>query len=430
MKKISFLATALLLTAGMSLTGCKEDTQPRLDNPTEFVLNTPPMADQLYIFRADDANNSLNDITFTVSQPNYGMGVVTTYQVQVAKSEADFQAWDAAENKTGDVADDNAITGSDGLPLVNTIAQSFTNAVITVAGNDFCDAVNAVYGHTRDNYTGEPVSVAVRVHAWVLNAPQSSIFSNVIVLPKVSTYIPISEKGKLYLIGQPSGWDINNGEMYCEETAIGSKIYYGIFAVNAGEFQFRFYSELGNWETNSIGAQDEDNPVDISFDDEGVYNGAVYQYGVNATLGKGSWQDASWAGGMVEVTINLNDMTIKMQKSEGKKLYVIGACSGWDINNDKMYVTETEPGSNIYKASLDINAGEFQFRFYSELGDWENNSIGSQQDDAPIDVAVNGNPYDVVVGGKGSWQCADWAGGVCNVTLDLNNNKVTFEKGE
>lgn len=89
MKKISYLM-ALPVLLGACFTSCKEDTQPRLEVPTEFVLNTPAMADQTYIFRADESYQNLNDITFTVSQPNYGLGCVPTYTVQLAKSEAGF----------------------------------------------------------------------------------------------------------------------------------------------------------------------------------------------------------------------------------------------------------------------------------------------------------------------------------------------------
>ncbi len=81
------------MSLGLGVTGCKDDTQPRLEVPTEFVLNTPAMADQTYIFRDDENYKNLNDITFTVSQPNYGLGTTPDYQVQIAKSEADFAAW-------------------------------------------------------------------------------------------------------------------------------------------------------------------------------------------------------------------------------------------------------------------------------------------------------------------------------------------------
>lgn len=84
MKKISLLM-ALLFMMGAAFTSCKEDTQPRLDQPTEFVLNTPPMANQTYVLRETDGEPS--QILLTVSQPNYGMGVVTSYEVQLSDTE-------------------------------------------------------------------------------------------------------------------------------------------------------------------------------------------------------------------------------------------------------------------------------------------------------------------------------------------------------
>lgn len=426
MKKISIIAS-LLLFLGLGLTGCKEDTEPRLSKPTEFELYKPAMADQTYIFRADETNKSLNDITFNCAQPNYGLGCIPDYQVQVAKSEADFAAWDAA-SKTGELADDNAILGADGLPLVYTLQPIFTTVNMTVSGDMFVEGVNAVYGLNEDNYSGQTKDVFVRLHAWIPGCDYSSIFSNLINI-KVSSYIPVAAAGMIYMVGQPQGWNISESTIVLNETGIGTKTYYGIVTVPAGEFQFRFYSQLGDWDSYSIGAQDDDNPVDITFNADGVYEGPIF-YSVEAgdKKGKGSWQDASWAGGKVEITVNLKEQTITMVKSEGKKIYVVGQPQGWDINSDSVYVVETEDGSNIYKGTIDIEADQFTFRFYSQLGDWEANSIGSQMDDSPINVTANGTPYEVVVGGKGSWTVPNWTGGKVNVTLNLNNNEVTFEK--
>lgn len=417
MKNISILASLLLLL-GVGVTSCKDDTQPRLDAPTEFILNTPPAVNEMYIFTADDKNNSQNSIEFTVSQPNYGLGCVPDYQIQVAKSEADFNAWDEAIKQN---PENDAPLGTDGLPLVSTLETIFTTAQMTVTGNVFCDGVNAVYGFSDENTPAGSVPVAVRVHAWVPNAAYSSIFSNVVTLAQVMTYIPISAPGELYLIGQPSGWDINNGSMVATETEIGSKIYHGVFDIAAGQFQFRFYRALGDWESNSIGAQEEDNPVDITFED-GKYSGPV----VN---GKGSWQVPDWEGGKIEVTINLNTMSIEMNLFEGKKIYVIGACSGWNIDNDKVFIKETEDGSNIYSGIINVPEGQFQFRFYTALGDWESNSIGSQEEDKLVDISMAGGSYTgACVEGKGSWNDGSWAGGDVQITLDLNEYQVTFEK--
>lgn len=428
MKKISILGTLLILL-GLGVSSCKEDTQPRLEAPTEFVLNTPPAADQLYIFRADEKNKSLYDIEFTVSQPNYGLGCVPDYQVQVAKSKEDFQTWDALISENGNEDPDAPFLGTDGNPLVSTLETIFTTAKMTVTGDVFVAGVNSIYGFDIDNYNGETVPVAVRVHAWLPNANYSSIFSNIIELPQVSSYVPIPGPDEIYLIGEPQGWTITDGSMVAVETEIGSKIYHGVFDIPEGKFTFRFYNELGDWESWSIGAQDDDNAVDISFTD-GKYSGPVFvSAGGGDKKGKGSWTCADWAGGKVEVVINLNDKTIEMTMFEGRKVYIVGACNGWKIDSDKLSLKETEDDSNIYSGTVNIAAGEFTFRFYTALGDWETNSIGAGEPDEDFAISMAGGSYTgACVAGKGKWADASWAGGDVNITLDLNTYQVTFEK--
>ncbi len=427
MKKISLFAlTAVALASG--LTGCKDDTQPRLDVPTEFVLNTPAMANQTYIFRDDENYQNLNDITFTVSQPNYGVATTPNYQVQIAKSEDDFAAWDAAE-KTGSADSDNEIVGADELPLAILLETVTSSAQITIPGEVFCEGVNTLYNIDPETYNHETLPVAVRVKALLPNAPQSEIWSNPINI-NISSYIPVKEPGKLYVIGQPSGWDINNDEMYLEETGIGTNIFTGNIYIKAGEFQFRFYSKLGDWESFSVGAQDADNPVDITFNANGMYEGKIYMgKKKNDSLGKGSWQDASWAGGNLEITVNTKEMTITMKKAEAKKIYVIGALSGWNINNDAVYISENPGNSNIYVGTIPVNAGDCMFRFYTKLGAWgSDGSIGADSA-GNLDIDLS-SPYigAAVIGSEQNWNCPNWTNGELNITLDLNSNTINLER--
>ena len=425
---------ALPLAMSACLTSCVEDTQPRLETPTEFILNTPPMADQTYIFRADEDYKNLYNITLTVSQPNYGVGVVPTYYVQLSKSEEDFEAWDLAMAealKEGVEVDANSVLDAEGLPLAYALNLSTQQAVINIDGSLFCDGVNALYGLDADNYSPDALPVAVRVHASLPNAPQSEIWSNVINL-KVSTYIPVKEPGYLYLVGAAqsgNGWDINSDELYLKETGIATKIYYGNIFIPAGKFQFRFYSQLGDWESFSVGSQDEDNPVAISFNAEGMYEGPVFM-GVAAgdKLGKGSWEDTSWAGGNVEITINLKDMTINMKKSEGKKIYAIGNFQGWDINKDNCALAETPAGSNIYEGTFDItdpDAG-VEFALYTELGNWDANFLGPEDGKEAFSVAAG--PYiGTIQDRKANFKCESWSAAKMKVTADLNSYTITIE---
>ena len=121
--------------------------------------------------------------------------------------------------------------------------------------------------------------------------------------------------GSIYLVGAPSAWstEASNTSMALAETAVGSKIYTGTYEIPEGKFQFRFYHALvNNWDLFSIGSQNADAGVSISFTD-GVYSGPVYQEGVNCSMGKGNWEDSSWPGGKVEFKVDLNDFTIVMK---------------------------------------------------------------------------------------------------------------------
>lgn len=433
--KLIIASLALLGAAG--LTSCVADTEPRLDTPTSFVLNMPALGDQLYVFDADSKGNSTNDITLTVSQPNYGVATTPVYTVQVARSEADFATWDAQQNAAEDSDVPAEASAAEGeyadLPLVTMVDFSTTNAVITIDGEKFCNAVNAVYGLTMENVKEKAHPVAVRVHAEVANAAYSAIWSNPITI-NVRSYIkPVPDE--IYIIGACQGWDISSASMPLVETEVGNKIYVGDYMIEAGQFMFRFYDKLGSWDHFSIGSQVEDNPINIQVDgveiseltEEGITLPCMQEVGgVNP---KGSWNIPNWAGGKVHIMVNLNTNEVTFAAAQAKKIYVIGACQGWDINSDKIALRETEDGSNIYSGTFNVAAGEFMFRFYRALGDWESGSIGSQVEDSPVEIAVTAAGTTVAaVEGKGAWSDPTWTGGDCSVTLDLNTMQVTFVK--
>lgn len=446
MKKISLYAAGLL-AMGLGFTACDND-KLTLEPPTNYVMETPADANQLITLSA----NYKLDVT-TINP--YNINTVVDFQVQVARSEADFTEWDdkvSAQIGSGNDDGNYDFTNAEGLPLVVTLNGTYTTNAFSVPGLALAEGINELLGLDESNID-KPVSVAMRTHAWIPGVEYSSIFSNVVMLSQVQSYIvnesdiPAAPKGRaLWLVGQPQGWNINESNMWVEETVEGSNIYSGNFYIEAGKFQFRFYSELGDWDAYSIGAQDEDNPVNITFTD-GVYSGDVVVYNeAEGILGKGSWQDSSWSGGNVEVVIDLNDNTITMTVTEGNTggggdegdtggedeenpavIYIIGACQGWNINGDTMALNETEVGSKIYTGSYEIAADEFTFRFYTALGDWEAHSIGSLEsgadEDMDIDFPFEGPLYD----GKGKFHVPDWPGGNVNITVDLNEMQVSFE---
>ena len=269
----------------VTATSCKEDTEPRLEKPTEFVLNTPPMAENTYVL------SSTSGIEFTLSQPNYGLGVVPFYSIEIAKDEA-FNESVAVEGQ-------------------------YTSAEFTVPGESMALAICSLWGYdSRESFDGAARPVYVRAVSDINNVDYARIESNVIELKSVKPYFAVKLPAKMYLIGQPQGWDINNGSMVLSEpdNGIGSDIYTGTFEISADDAAsgFRFYTELGSWGDNGVlpsvgAAADDGDNQSVSVDDSGTYAG-------KCVAGKGNWNITNWPGGTMKITVDLKSMQVVFQK--------------------------------------------------------------------------------------------------------------------
>ena len=286
MKKSVILAVMAMLL-GFTFTSCKEDTQPRLSTPTNFVLNTPPMADQLYVMNANTA------INLTVSQPNYGVATTPLYQVEIAKTADGFEKGE-----------------------YKTLSSTTTSAKITVAGEEFCIAMCELWGYTcnglfQSNEEAQTYAdyskFAQNKIAWQKGDPKYEDL-NVIELKQVKPYLAVKVPDTIQLVGQPEGWSAAyNADWLLYETVPESRVYQGTFEIPEGQFQFRFYDQFDAaepWDWYSIGAQDADNPVDIAMTD-GNYSGDLFYDPATKGAGKGSWQIPNWPGGTVKMTVNL-----------------------------------------------------------------------------------------------------------------------------
>lgn len=317
------MAAAAVAACG-GFTSCKSDTQPRLEKPTEFVLNTPPMANQTYVL-TDGEDGGVADgatsIQLTVSQPNYGLGVVTQYEVQVSLT----NTWeDAVVDNDG-----NEITPATYESLMTVDSQ----AQINVSAFEMSVAVNTLNGlvdvdqaeEFEQNYAGKPQDVYVRVVAYIPHAEYSRKPSNVIKL-SVIPYFVVAVPGEIWLIGAYSGWNIENGylasaaDALCTgpvvltepENAIGSKVYSATIKCSAsGPGAFRFYTALGDWENNGVGSQVDDASVNVAIDEDNL------TYDGDAVAGKGNWNLSNWAdvapnGGDLKMTVDLSGSNYKV----------------------------------------------------------------------------------------------------------------------
>lgn len=274
---------ALALLMGISFTSCKQDTQPRLNEPTEFVLNFPALGNQTYILSPETG------VDLTVSQPNYGLGVVTSYMTQISFTE--------------DFAD---------FANIETISQQ---AKINISGEEMAQAMCKLMGYVNNDteylFSDAARDVYVRVVASIPNASYSTIYSNAIKL-SIKPYKAVKLPARLYVIGDVGGWDINNASIFIEEPSngIGGKVYTGVveFSAEQAANGFRFYQSLGSWgddgQLPSIGANanDGDN-ASVVVDENGVYKGSC-------VAGKGNWNVTNWPGGDMKITVDLNTMKV------------------------------------------------------------------------------------------------------------------------
>lgn len=173
----SLLAPAVALAVLPFMASCETDTDsnPTLQHPTSFVLNTPAYAEN----NVYDLANS-ESVNLTTTQPDYGFPVVTTYEVQVSLNQAFTE-----------------VTGAEVPETVNyeTLMSTYDKANMDVSAEEMNNAIVSLY---QQDFGGDPsgkvLDVYVRLAAHVANADNSYCYSNVIKLPVVVSYIATMPK--------------------------------------------------------------------------------------------------------------------------------------------------------------------------------------------------------------------------------------------
>lgn len=419
MKKISiFLA---FLVAICTLSSCVDEREPIYQNPTNFQLNTPALANQLFQLTEKGA------MTLTWSQPDYGYSAVAKYTVDVA-IDPEFKKFEALDG-------------------------TYTVCSAQITDKSVAEAVCKLMGVTKDNLDDypdlfDPAPLYFRVNSTLDNIEESKITSNVVTFSKVQCYKAVQAPGFIYLVGKPEGWagptagaaeHYANWRLFEADDAIGSKIYTGVFNINAGDATFRFYTQLTGWDADSYGTQVDDNPIDIALDGDGVYNGSLVK-------GKGSFNIPDWTGGSMKITVDMSKEGAFKVKFEaggvdytGKAfIYLVDAPEGWagpdEVNKDhyadwKLYDMN---GDGNYSMTFNIPVDKFTFRFYTKLSGWDGgDSYGSQEADSPVDISTeweDGVCMAPAMVGKGAWTDPAWAGGKVKINVNTKDGVVTFTK--
>ena len=199
MKKSYIIGMAALAVAGLA--SCQDDQDPKISTATEFLLNTPPMAEQTMVLSPEGT------ATFTVSQPNYGLTLAPTYGLEVSLTE-DFTAIKEGVYTNAD-GEEVAIPAYVVVPL-----ESQIRAELVVKQSNLASAICSMRGiGNADDFTEEdPRPLYVRATSIVGGQPSTAITSNVITLKYVKDYCALESNAftdVLYTPGGANDWDFN-----------------------------------------------------------------------------------------------------------------------------------------------------------------------------------------------------------------------------
>ena len=278
MKKI-FKYTMLLVVATMILASCSDDrdSNPVLQQPTSFVLNTPAYASQPIDLASSDS------LIFTWSQPDYGFPAVTNYTIEFSGandwsvSNIDADADESGETIPTYYINDNSVTVCDSKIAAKTINRALVH-MMKYTVNSVPDK-QKLYVRVKANTKGT-----------------KDIYSNVdsiLVAPYYAELKP-ADPVLWYLVGNcigSSDWDNGAGSVGTglipllpqpsvefDDYGNGTLLYAGYFPEGG---QFKFVKYPGDWGTqmnftnidgNTAGATDEDGDNhNIGIPEDGFY---------------------------------------------------------------------------------------------------------------------------------------------------------------
>lgn len=247
------ILSSMLLLAGLSFfTACDDDrdSNPIIQQPTEFVLNTPA-----YASTTIDLASSTETINMSWSQPDYGFPVVATYYVQVSTSGEFTHSVDEADaDKTGTIVADYVQ-----LDGVTTCTTEITPAIFDKALNQLCKWAEDAVPTTLDLY--------VRVKSCINTASENGLYeiiSNVVNMSVSPYYMVLKDAlpGVWYLTGGcigDCGWNNSQAGIgtslipmsivkdfeYDKKTGSGQFEFTGYFPKGA---EFKIIKTPGDWD--------------------------------------------------------------------------------------------------------------------------------------------------------------------------------------
>lgn len=290
------------------------------------------------------ANATTTAVTFTVTPPDFGYQAAVTNTIQIAKKGTNFV----------------------GAKEVTLDAKATTKAYTTIDFNALMLSMGLPTGVVSD--------VDVRVVSKI-SETMAPVFSNMVSL-KVTPYALISY---IYAVGDFVGWNINNPDSLISPTSNG--IFTGVLDFRTSGSRAFLIVPAKSWSNKYA----DGGSGKLTFNSGGdLIAPTNYHY---------------------QVTVNLNDLTIKYDKLSWG---IIGDATGsWGSDKDMLY----NNGTRTWSITTALEGGkEMKFRLNDDWGTnyGDNGANGS--------VELNGDNIKVATSGN------------YRIVLDLVNNTYTLTK--
>ena len=356
MKKI--IKSTLMLLLGIALfTACADDndSNPTLQLPTTFKLNTPSYA------TLTTSLGTSTQLPFTWSQPDYGFPAAVEYQLQVSLDGNFTTSVEEAE------ADESGATKAN----YATIDATFKEAKGVLEAEAIDKAMMQIAQWEENSV---PSTQDVYVRASATTPGTEAIYSNVVKISTIPYYIELSDSpiDIWYLIGADIadgswGSDIAKsiipmqaieGEEYDKKTGTGKIQWIGYLA--GGGFKLKHYPD--NWDYqwgqgDSFGSfvENDGGSGNISVPEAGVYKVVLDTKAHQLTVEKYEEAVSVFSGMAISGSFNEwgdTEMTACNPNAENHDWYIVqhldaGAeikikqAGSWDYNKGGAFVTET-----------------------------------------------------------------------------------------
>ena len=369
-----FKSALLLMAVAFMFTACSDDrdSNPVLQQPSSFVLNTPAYANQ-----AIDLANS-ETVNLTWSQPNYGgFPVAAEYTVEVSPT----NEWTTSYAE--EVADESGETQGDYYAFENI----FSSCEAKIDAKDLAKALVVICNYV-DGEIPEEQEVYARVKA---NTPGArEVVSNVVKFLVSPYYIELKPADPVlwYMVGNCIGsndWDNGSGSIGtglipllpmpdADVDANGNTVlvYAGFFPKDG---QFKFVKIPGKWDDQMNFTNIDSNEAAVTDEDGdnhniGIPEDGFYYIEMNTATSKVTIM--RWTGASTEYT------TITMP----------GDYQGWDAGSTPMTAMGKRENTQTHDWYLDaVYESNAELKFAN--GSWDVNWGATA---FPLGYGTNGGP--------------------------------------